>query len=481
MAQRQFRSDDTSRWPYRFGRHIEGDVTISSNTTLSPANAGLSATANSGQKNVGVDSASSFANGQLVVIHQSRGSGVGNWELNRIASGGGTTSLVMEMDLINTYTESGNSQAQVMELKEYANLTIQASYTLNAPAWDGSKGGILAIMVNGELSVAGNISMVGRGYRGGDYDTNLGGWGGRAGEGNAGYSGRGGWTGSSENGASPSGGGYGDSSSFGTGASGATDYTGGGGGGGGEGNGGDEGAGGGGGGGNYYGGGGGGTANDNSSGTPPAGDGGTSTAVGGGHGGSGTQAAGGNSGGASSNVSGNGGNGQSGAGTNGGGGGGGANAPYSNQQLTKIYFGGGGGSGGNYAISNQRGGNGGDGSGIMFIFAKVITVTGTVNNDGVAGESAPGRGGSGGAGAAGDTLFKCLVGTFGSNKCTALGKGGGGHTFSAGGGNSSRGVIHVDYAYTITGTTNPTLDSRQDESLVKGPRGAAVLAGYLTA
>lgn len=161
MAQRQFRSDDTSKWTPKYGNGADGDKVVSSNSTYDGANAGLASNANSGQKNVSIDSASSFANGDVVLIHQSRGTGAGAWELNRIASGGGSTSLVMESDLINNYVESGASQAQVVELKQYKTLDVQSAKTWSAPVWDGSKGGILAFLCKGLATITGTLSAKG--------------------------------------------------------------------------------------------------------------------------------------------------------------------------------------------------------------------------------------------------------------------------------------------------------------------------------
>ena len=164
MAQRQFRSDDTSKWFYGFGNGHDGS------TYVTPAYAGCSGTIST--KAVTIDTASTFADGDLVLIHQSRGTSAGVWELNKIASGGGTTSLTMEHDLMNTYTDSGASQAQVIELKEYNNLTV--SSTITAPLWDGNKGGIIAFLDKGTATISGSLVATGRGFDGYPGDTDPG-------------------------------------------------------------------------------------------------------------------------------------------------------------------------------------------------------------------------------------------------------------------------------------------------------------------
>jgi len=119
----------------------------------------------SGSLNLTPSSTTGFSVGDFVVIHQSRGTGVGAWEINRISSIGGGV-LVMNIPLVNTYTTSGVSVAQVVEIKEYLGGTISGS--LIAPDWDGSAtGGILPIMCNGLLSITGALTANAAGYRAG--------------------------------------------------------------------------------------------------------------------------------------------------------------------------------------------------------------------------------------------------------------------------------------------------------------------------
>lgn len=178
MAQRQFRTDDTSLWADRYGTQKDGSLTVSGNSTQSVANAGCSGT--SGGSTLTLDAASTFADGDLILIHQSRGTtggGAGIWELNKISSGGGTTTLTLAYTLINTYTDSGSDQAQVLELKEYSDVTINSSVTYSAPAWDGNKGGILALLANGPIAVTGTLSASSLGFRGGAMSSAQGGTG----------------------------------------------------------------------------------------------------------------------------------------------------------------------------------------------------------------------------------------------------------------------------------------------------------------
>ncbi|MHA1842400.1 MAG: hypothetical protein ACTSYW_10540 [Candidatus Heimdallarchaeota archaeon] len=102
--------------------------------------------------------------GDIILIHQTRGTGAGNWELNQVVSDDGA-SLTLLYPLVHTYTDSGDSQAQVIEVKEYASGNITG--TLTCKAWDGNTGGILPLMVNGKLIISGSINVNEKGFRGG--------------------------------------------------------------------------------------------------------------------------------------------------------------------------------------------------------------------------------------------------------------------------------------------------------------------------
>ena len=124
-----------------------------------PANEGCSGT--SGTKTLTLAAAGGFANNDLILIHQTRGTGAGTWQLNKIVSGATTTTLTLKYDLTNTYTDSGASQAQCIELNQYKDLTTGA---ITAPAWNGSKGGIIAFFDKGDCVIGGTITATGKGY-----------------------------------------------------------------------------------------------------------------------------------------------------------------------------------------------------------------------------------------------------------------------------------------------------------------------------
>lgn len=172
---RQFHPNDTVSFTPRFGNNQDGSLTISADTTYDGANAGIIGTYTADplviHPTLTLDQASGFANGDLILIHQSRGitgTTTGVWEINKIRAGGGSTAIELEWPLQNTYIDNGaHMQAQVLELKQFSDVTIDSTKTYIAAQWDGNKGGIIAFFVNGTLDVNGTLSALGRGYRGG--------------------------------------------------------------------------------------------------------------------------------------------------------------------------------------------------------------------------------------------------------------------------------------------------------------------------
>lgn len=142
-----------------YGSGSDGSATLSG--TYAPIDSSCSGT--SGTTSLTATN-TSFSAGQFIFIHQSRGAGAGNWEVNKISSYvAGTITTVHPLD--NTYTDSGSSQAQVIVMPQYSDLTV--SGTLTASAWDGDTGGIIPLMCSGLFTVSGTITATGKGFRGG--------------------------------------------------------------------------------------------------------------------------------------------------------------------------------------------------------------------------------------------------------------------------------------------------------------------------
>lgn len=108
----------------------------------------------------------SFAAGQIILIHYTRGTNAGVYELNQIASYvAGTITTVSPLSY--SYVSSGNDCSQVLVMKQYS--SVDTTGTFLAKAWNGTVGGILSFLCSGK--VTGSFSATGKGFRGGSANT----------------------------------------------------------------------------------------------------------------------------------------------------------------------------------------------------------------------------------------------------------------------------------------------------------------------
>lgn len=136
-----------------FGDGSDGAVTLSgTDAPIDSACTGTAAATSLSATNA------SFATGQIILIHQTLGTGYGTWEINRIGSySAGTITTVYP--LANTY----NSGAQVMVMKQYTNV----SGSLTAKAYNGTVGGIIAFLSNSYVTIDGTVTGTSKGFTGG--------------------------------------------------------------------------------------------------------------------------------------------------------------------------------------------------------------------------------------------------------------------------------------------------------------------------
>lgn len=113
-----------------------------------------------------VTTALSVSVGDLVMLHQSRGSGVGNWELVRVLSVG-SGEFTAHKNLDNSY--SGKAQAVLVRQYTGGNMG-----SLAAQDWDGNVGGILAAVINQPLVITGTPTIQGKGFVGSSLSTSPG-------------------------------------------------------------------------------------------------------------------------------------------------------------------------------------------------------------------------------------------------------------------------------------------------------------------
>lgn len=141
-----------------FGDGINGSATISADP-----NTRATAIGTSGNPNLTAGS-TAFANGDLVLIHQTRGSGAGNYEYNLVLSGGGTTSLVLLVNKQYSYVAG----AQIIKIPRYLTAVINAH---SIPAWNGSTGGIEVICAKKTITTGGVLNANGLGFTGAPQNT----------------------------------------------------------------------------------------------------------------------------------------------------------------------------------------------------------------------------------------------------------------------------------------------------------------------
>ena len=162
--------------PPMFGDGSDGAITFSSNTEFNPPVDAVVNSGSAGGTALTVSSASGvFQPGQRILIHQTRGTGAGDWELNTLQSYA-LGNIVSVDALSHTYSTSGASAAQVLVVPEYTDVTVDPGVTVSAKPWDGAKGGIVAFFANGTVTVDGTISADGRGFRGGAEGQDDAGW-----------------------------------------------------------------------------------------------------------------------------------------------------------------------------------------------------------------------------------------------------------------------------------------------------------------
>ena len=142
-----------------FGDGSDGALTISSDTTEAPIDSAC--TGSIGSTTLTATNVS-FVAGQKVLIHQTQGTGAGNYQENTISSY--TAGTITLRDALNAAYATG---AQVRVMKQYTNVTIDSAKTYTAKAWNGTVGGILGFYANGTVTITGTITATGKGYRGG--------------------------------------------------------------------------------------------------------------------------------------------------------------------------------------------------------------------------------------------------------------------------------------------------------------------------
>ena len=157
---------------FTVGDGSAGSLTVTTATTVASFSTTLTASASAGAVSITVANAGGFKAGSLLMIRTASGSSTltGTWELAKVAAVSGTT-VTLATGLNNAYSIS--YKARVALVPSYKDLTISSGGSLRPGAWDGTKGGVLALAVTGRLTLnaGGSIDATGLGYRGGGRTT----------------------------------------------------------------------------------------------------------------------------------------------------------------------------------------------------------------------------------------------------------------------------------------------------------------------
>src|SRR5258708_457305 len=122
-----------------------------------------------GSTSLTVGSSAGFAVGDRVLIHQTRGTGAGNWEIGAVAAAGATT-LTFALPLLASYSSVAPSAAQAVRVAQFTTVNIAAGRVIAATPWNGQSAGIVAFLANASVTIAGTLRANGAGYRGGAGD-----------------------------------------------------------------------------------------------------------------------------------------------------------------------------------------------------------------------------------------------------------------------------------------------------------------------
>jgi cysteine-rich repeat protein len=150
-----------------FGDGRDGELALDSSVAIPSVRSLCQGAA--GDRNLSFDGNAVFEAGMILLIHQSQAAEgeVGHFEYAELAGREGPRLTLVE-PLQHSYLNGDGARCQVTEVKQYTQVQIAAGGRLEAPAWNGQTGGILAIDVVGGLVVRenGTLSAEGAGFRG---------------------------------------------------------------------------------------------------------------------------------------------------------------------------------------------------------------------------------------------------------------------------------------------------------------------------
>ena len=174
----------------------DGNVTVTAANTVLNQYAVLAGDVAAGATSLTVTNAADLdsttfgplAAGDLLLVVQMRGASInttntinygnvtslnnaGNYEYVGVQSVAGNV-ITLGCGTQNAYTASGN--VQIVRVPQVDNLTIGVGGSVTAPAWDGTRGGVVAVHATSNINVLGSVVADALGFRGGATDNSTG-------------------------------------------------------------------------------------------------------------------------------------------------------------------------------------------------------------------------------------------------------------------------------------------------------------------
>lgn len=166
----------------------DGARTVSAANTVLNATTTLSAGATAGAATITVASSAGITAGDVLMLYQAQGATIsttnantygsvtalgnaGRYEFVSVASVAGNTITLGTVCSGAPLRFSYANGAQVVRVPQYSSLTVNAGASIVPSAWNGSTGGVVALIVDGTATINGSIHANALGFRGGAIDN----------------------------------------------------------------------------------------------------------------------------------------------------------------------------------------------------------------------------------------------------------------------------------------------------------------------
>jgi hypothetical protein len=144
---------------------------ISADYEFHPPAVNLADNALAGTREIHVSSTSEFLARDEVLIYDAQGSNAGKYEFAHVAVLAANGVLTLAAPLTTAFDRT--DQVEVVRVLHFVSLEVHAGATVTGVLWNGHVGGVLAIRVDETARIAGTLSVVGQGFRGGAGDAGL--------------------------------------------------------------------------------------------------------------------------------------------------------------------------------------------------------------------------------------------------------------------------------------------------------------------